>query len=136
MSEARDWESEMMDMNNAPYFKLLGMRVVALSEGYSRLVVPIDESMNSRNGALHGGVLSSLADSAVAMALFAMIKPDEKPLTIDLNINYLRPVQGDQVTAEANIISRGRTIAVGVVDITDKSGRLVAKSRATYMIAA
>ena len=134
MSQAKDWETEMAIMNEAPYFRLLGMEVVELAEGYARLIVPVEEKLNSLLGVLHGGVLSSLADSAVAMALRTIIEPTEKPVTIEMNINYLGLVQGDQAIAEARIISRGRTIAVGDVDITDKSGRLVAKSRATYMI--
>ena len=136
MREDIDWEAKKTEMNRAPYFQLLGIKVVELAEGYARLTVPVIERMNSVLGALHGGVLSSLADSAVAMALFTMIEPREKPVTVELNINYLRPVQGDEAIAEARIVSRGRTIAVGDVDITDKSGRLVAKSRATYVVVA
>jgi len=134
MSQAKDWETEMAIMNEAPYFRLLGMELVEMAEGYARLILPAKEKLNSYLGALHGGVLSSLADSAVAMALRTIIEPTEKPVTIEMNINYLGLVQGDQAIAEARIISRGRTIAVGDVDITDKSGHLVAKSRATYMI--
>ena len=134
MSQAADWETRRAVMNEAPYFRLLGMEVVELAEGYARIIVPVEEKLNSLLGVLHGGVLSSLADSAVAMALSTIIEPDEKPVTVEININYLGLVQGDQAIAEARIISRGRTIAVGDVDITDKSGHLVAKSRATYMI--
>jgi len=134
MSQARDWETEMAIMNEAPYFRLLGMELVEMAEGYARLIVPVKEKLNSYLGALHGGVLSSLADSAVAMALRTVIEPTEKPITVEMNINYLGMIQGDQAIAEARIISRGRTIAVGDVDITDKSGHLVAKSRATYMV--
>ena len=136
MSQDKDWETEKARMNKAPYFQLLGMKVVELAEGYARLTVPVEERMNSLIGSLHGGVLSSLSDAAVAMALLTVIEPDEKPLTVELNINYLRPVKGDQAIAEARIVNRGRTIAVGDVDITDKSGRLIAKSRATYMVVA
>jgi acyl-CoA thioesterase len=128
------WEAEIKRMNNAPYFRLLGMKVVELAEEYARLTAPVEERMNSILGGLHGGVLSSLADSAVAMALLTVIPPGEKPVTVELNINYLRPPKEDQVIAEARIISRGRTLAVSDVDITDKAGRLIARSRATYMI--
>jgi len=134
MSQDRDWSAEMTRMNQAPYFQLLGMEVVELAEGYARLIVPANDSMNSILGGLHGGVLSSLSDSAVAMALFTMIGPGEKPVTVELNINYLKPARDSRITAEARIVSRGRTIAVGDVDITDGPDRLIARSRATYMI--
>jgi acyl-CoA thioesterase len=134
MNKPKDWETEKARMNKAPYFQLLGMKVVELDKGYARLVVPVEERMNSILGGLHGGVLSSLSDSAVAMALFTIIEPGQKPVTVELNINYLKPVQGDQAIAEAHIVSHGRTIAVGDVDITDDTGRLICKSRATYML--
>ena len=134
MKQGKDWEAEMADMNSVPYVKLLGMKVVELAEGYARLTISVDQRLDSRNQALHGGVLSSLADSAVAMAVFTIIKPMQKPVTIELNINYLKPLQGEQAIAEARIISRGRTIVVGDVDITDDTGRMIAKSRATYAV--
>lgn len=136
MSEARDWSAEMARMNRAPFFRLLGMEVAELAGGYARLTVPPDPRLNSILGALHGGVLSSLCDSAVAMALFTVIEPDARPVTLELNINYLRPVLGSPISAEARILSRGRTIAVGDVEITDGPGRLIARSRATYMVLA
>ncbi len=136
MSQAKDWETEMIIMNKAPYFRLLGMEVLELAEGYARLVVPVEKKLNNLLGVVHGGVLSSLADAAVAIAIRTIIEPDKKPLTVELNINYLGPIYGDQVIAEAKIIRQGRAIVVGDVDITDKTGRLIAKSRATYMIVA
>ncbi len=134
MSQGRDWVADMAWMNEAPYFQLLGMEVVELAEGYARMIVPVNDSMNSALGTLHGGVLSSLSDSAVAMALFTVIGPGDKPVTVELNINYLRPAGDSQLTATARIVSRGRTIAVGDVDITDDLDRLIAKSRATFMV--
>ena len=134
MGIARNLKDEIEEMNNSPYLRLLGIKVVELAEGYARLVVVIEERMNSRFGALHGGVLSALADSAVAIALFTMIQPGKKAVTVELNINYFRPVKGKQVVAEAKIVHKGHAIAVGDVDVEDEDGSLVAKSRATYMI--
>ncbi|MFC2035512.1 PaaI family thioesterase [Chloroflexota bacterium] len=134
MSITRNLKDEIEEMNNSPYLQLLGIKVVELAEGYARLVIAVEERMNSRFGALHGGVLSALADSAVAIALFTMIQPGKKAVTVELNINYFRPVKGKQVVAEANIVHKGNAIAVGDVSIEDEGGSLVAKSRATYMI--
>jgi len=134
MKQGKDWEAEKADMNNVPYLQLLGIEVVDLSEGYARLTIPVDDRLNSKNGVLHGGVLSAMADSAAAMAVFSLIKPTQKPVTIELNINYLKPLQGEQAIAEARVISKGRTIIVGDIDITDNTGRMIAKSRATYAV--
>lgn len=134
MSQVKDWDAEMARMNTAPYCRLLGMKVVELAEGYARMTVTAHTDLHSMIKALHGGVLSSIADTAVAMALFTMMGPKEKPLTVELNINYMRPAGDGLLTAEARIVNRGRRLAVGDVDITDSQNRLIAKSRATFMI--
>ena len=132
MSQARDWEAEKAQFNEVPYWNILGIKVEEMAEGYARVAVPIEPRMNNKEGALHGGVLSALSDTAVGVAMYTVIEPGERPVTVELNINYLKPVESDQAIAEARIVSRGRTIAVGDVDVTDKSGRLIAKSRVTY----
>ncbi|MFC2035769.1 PaaI family thioesterase [Chloroflexota bacterium] len=130
----RNLKIEMAEMNKVPYLELLGIRVVKLVKGSARLVVAVDDRMQSKFGVLHGGVLSSLADAAVGIALFTMTQRGEKPVTVELNINYLRPIKGKQIAAEAHIVHKGHTIAVGDVNVTDDDGLLIAKSRATYMV--
>ncbi len=130
------WEAQKVAGNKAPYHQLIGLKVVDLSEGFARLTIPVDRRLNNRLGHLHGGILTSMADAAAGEALLTMIEHGERPTTVELNINYLSPVHDGQLVAEAQIVSRGRTIAVADVDISDETGRLVAKSRATYMVIA
>ena len=130
----KDWAAEIADMNDVPYVRLLGMKITDLAEGYARVCIPVDQKLDSRNEVLHGGALASLADTAIAMAVFTVISSTQTPVTIELNINYLKPIQGKQAIAEARIISQGRTIIVGDIDIADDTGRIIAKSRATYAV--
>ena len=127
------WESTIAFINSSPYYRLLGMEVVAMGNGYARLVMPVEERLLQVFGVVHGGATASLADSAVAVALISTSAEDEKALTVELKLNYLAPVTHGLLTAEARLFHRGRTIAAGDVEVRNGDGRLVAKGIATYM---
>lgn len=127
------WDDTIASFNGCPYYRLLGMQVVAMGEGYARLVMPIEEKHLQIYGTLHGGATASLADSAVAVALVSTSTPDEKAFTVELKLNFLTAVAQGRLTAEARLFHRGRTITAGDVEVRTDDGRLVAKGIATYM---
>jgi acyl-CoA thioesterase len=117
-----------------PYWTLLGIELLDVKKGWAKLKLPFSETLIHPLGIAHGGAIFSLADSAVAMALLGLTEKEEWFTTIETNINYIRSFRGGEIIAEARIVNRGQKTALGDVDITDQQGRLVAKSRATYMI--
>jgi uncharacterized protein (TIGR00369 family) len=127
------WDGTIREINGCPYYRLLGMRVVAMGDGYARLEMPVEEKLLQIYGGVHGGATASLADSAVAVALISASSPEEKAFTVELKLNYLAPVSRGQLIAEARLFHRGRTIAAGDVEVRSDGGRLVAKGIATYM---
>jgi len=117
-----------------PYWGLLGIELVDIKKGWAKLRLPFSEKLIHPYGIVNGGAIFSLADAAVAMALIGLIERDEQCTTIEMNINYVRPFGDGEITAEAKIVNKGRSTALGDVDIIDQRGRLIAKSKATYMI--
>jgi len=69
------------------------------------------------------------------MASSAAAKTTPPIATIELKINFLRPVDGEDLVARARILHRGRRTAVGEATVFDGSGRAVARALATYAIA-
>ena len=81
---------------------------------------------------VHGGILAALADTAGAMAAHTDV-PQRAPLaTIELKINYLEPVPGGRVRAEARVLRAGRNFVVAECEIFDAKGKLVAKALLTF----
>jgi len=118
-----------------PYWTLLGIELVDVKKGWAKLSLSFSEKLVQPYGIIHGGAIFSLADSAVAMALLGLIRRDERFTTVEMKINYVRPFEKGEITAEARIIHKGSRIVLGEVDVRDeKVRRLVAKSTATYMI--
>lgn len=115
-----------------PFWKLLGIKVVEIDDGYAKLVMPFHEKLTQPYGIVHGGAIFSLADSAVAIATTSIVEPERKVLTIEMKINFLAPVKDGVMEAKARVLRKGRIIPAEV-DITN-NGVLVAKAIATYII--
>ena len=84
-------------------------------------------------GTLHGGGFCDLADAAMGTAWVTGLKEGETCTTIELKINYFRPVWSGKLTAEARVVRRGQTLGYVECDVRDAEGKLVAKSSSTLM---
>jgi uncharacterized protein (TIGR00369 family) len=85
-------------------------------------------------GTLHGGILCDIADAAMGIAFASTLAPDESFTTVELKINFFRPVWQAQLKAEGTVIRRGTTIGYMECSITDEENRLVAKAASTCMV--
>ncbi|MHA1362434.1 MAG: PaaI family thioesterase [Candidatus Freyarchaeota archaeon] len=120
-------------LNSSPFYRLLGMEVVDIKENYSRLRIPFKKELLQIQGVAHGGVVASIADAAVAIALFSLVDLNDILSTIELKVNYLAPIKSGEIVAEGRIIHKGSRIAVGEADVWNE-GRLVGKALSTYMV--
>ena len=120
------------------FWRYLGIEVEDAREGWARLRLAVrDELRNAAGAPVHGGVYGTLVDAAVGAALGTLHPASEGGVgqtTLDLNVSFLAAADGGNLFAEARILRKGRTIAVGETTVTDAAGRLVAVGRATYMI--
>jgi uncharacterized protein (TIGR00369 family) len=122
-----------------PFNKFLGIRVVALEPGRVEMEVPWRDELigDPLRRALHGGVISSLADTAGGVAVWgALESPVARVSTIDLRIDYLRPGRCEALLAEGVAVRVGRTVGVADVRLFHASARdaLVATGKGVYSI--
>jgi acyl-CoA thioesterase len=94
-----------------PFADLIGLRFEAQRAGYSRCMLEIDERHRNPNGVAHGAVLYALADTGMGAALFATLNPGERCATIQITMNYFKPVAAGSVTCTTELVSRGRSVA-------------------------
>ena len=85
-------------------------------------------------GTLHGGILCDIADTAMGVAFASTLAPGETFTTVELKINYLRPVREAKLRAEGRVVERGRTIGYVECEVSDENGRLIAKSSSTCLV--
>ncbi len=92
-----------------------------------------DERHASPLGTMHGGVLCDLADAAMGMAYASQLGPGETFTTLELKINFLRPVWRGRLRAEGRVVNAGRTVGLVECDVRDDKERLVARATSTCM---
>lgn len=124
------------DLPAPPISKVLSFGLVEADEG--RVVfkgVPKAAYLNP-GGTVHGGWTATIMDSALACVVHSMLKKGEAVTTTEFKVNLLRPVLPDmgEVTCEANIVTRGRTIGVSEARLTDSRGKLLAFGTETCSI--
>jgi uncharacterized protein (TIGR00369 family) len=94
-----------------------------------------DAVRGSVPGSVHGGMLATLADAASAWTLSGAYDfGAEVPVTTDLHIRYYRQPHAGPLTAEANLVHRGRRLLSCECAVTDAENRVLARSTATYML--
>lgn len=117
-----------------PFWVLLGMEVADVKKGWAQIRIPFSDKLTNANGMVHGGAIFSAADSATGMALLGMLDKGIRIATLELKINYLRPVSQGGIIAESRIIHKGMQTAIGDTDVRNDAGELVAKALCTYAI--
>lgn len=115
------------------YARLLGLEIVRLERGASVLSLEVRPELTRMEGIVHGGAIASLLDSASAFAVLSLLRPEERTVTVDLTLHFLRPVSGGRVEARAKVLRAGRRVATVSIEATDDAGRLVATALTTYL---
>ena len=118
----------------SPFWELLGLELADVKKGWAKVRLPFARKLVHPLGIAHGGAVFSAADSAVAMALIGLVSRDETFTTVEMKINFLKPVDAGEMIAEARIVHQGARTALGDVEVFNGEGVLVAKGLATYMI--
>jgi uncharacterized protein (TIGR00369 family) len=118
----------------APVGALIGFKIREAENG--RAVVSLQAGPQHANpmGTLHGGVLCDIVDAAMGYAFASTLAADETFTTVELKINYFRPVWNAELVAEAHVAQRGKTIGYVECDVTDEKQRLIAKAASTCMV--
>lgn len=117
-----------------PFNSVLGIRVTRLHADGVSIECALRKDLLNTNGTLHGGVLATLADSAVGIALnrhFGGLRPIT---TVEMKINYLKPVSGAKVRARARLLRIGKHLCVAQADLGDRKTGLAATALVTYML--
>jgi uncharacterized protein (TIGR00369 family) len=113
----------------------LGLEVLEASPGVVRLSMPAREDQRNLLGSIHGGILATLADIAMGLAVRTDAGEERRHTTIDLDIRFLRGAGPGTLTAEGRTVRVGSRIAVAEARIASEEGVEVARASGTYDVA-
>ena len=125
---------ERAKTSNVPVARLIGFEAKEIGDGRATVALAAGPQHANPMGTLHGGILCDIADAAMGMAFASTLAPGESFTTVELKINFLRPVWQARLIAEGTVVHRGQTIGYLGCDITDDDNRLIAKATSTCMV--
>ena len=133
MSAAEQFQGAAPEEFPAPIGKLLGLKLLQAENGMAVVEFIADERHANPAGTLHGGVLCDIADAAMGFAYYTTLAADESLTTLELKINFLRPVWKATLRAKARVVRAGRFVGFVECDVVDEQERLVARASSTCM---
>jgi uncharacterized protein (TIGR00369 family) len=116
-----------------PVAQLIGFTLAEVEPGRAVITLDADRRHANPMGTVHGGVLCDIADAAMGMAYAATLDEGETFTTLELKINFLKPVRTGRLVATGRVVKGGHTVALVECDVVDDEERLVARASSTCM---
>src|SRR4051812_24476299 len=111
----------------------VGMRIDDAGPGHARCSLDVQDFHINSTGVVHGGVLFTLADTAMGAAMYSSLEPGEICVTVEIKIGYFKPVFEGTLVCAATIVNKGKSIAS--LEASIHSGDvLVSKASGTFSI--
>lgn len=122
------------EVPQAPVARLIGFELTSIRHGESVIELQASEMHANPMGTLHGGILCDIADAAMGIAFSSTLEDGESFTTLELKINFLRPVWKDKLRAAGKVVKRGKSVGMVECDVTNSRGLLVARSSSTCLV--
>lgn len=119
---------------SSPCYQLLNMEIEEVRKVYTRLSIKIDKRHIQFLKTVHGGVITSLADSVAAWAIYGSNNLEGILVTIEMKINFLKPIKSGKLIADVGNIHRGSKIFISDINVRVNKSALIAKSLLTYYL--
>lgn len=116
-----------------PFAEHIALEVAEQRAGHSRCTLRVAPHHLNPHGVVHGAVLFALADTGMGSALYPTLAAGESCATIEIKINYFKPVRHGLLSCETTLVHRGRSVA-NLESRVLFEGTLVASANGTYAI--
>jgi uncharacterized protein (TIGR00369 family) len=118
-----------------PFFTVLGLQIDEVRADFCRMRMPFHPGLRTEGEVVHGGAIASLVDSAGVVAVWSNVPPEiTRGATATMTVNYLAAAEAVDLTAEAHVVRRGRSVVFVDIDVTSPSGNRIAKGSLVYKL--
>jgi uncharacterized protein (TIGR00369 family) len=125
--------SELPDMSQRAFYRLLGLQIREVSDGRSLVVLPPNPETTNSRGEVHGGVQVTLLDAALINAARSTAGPGAGAMTVSITTNFLAPALG-ALQARGRVVCAGRSLVTAEATLFDASGESVAQALGTLRV--
>ena len=107
------WEKKSREIfERQSFMRMIGARIAALSPGTCDLELPYRDDLCQQNVFLHGGVITSIADTSCGIASSTLLSPDAGILSVEFKYNVMAPAAGERFIARGRVVRPGRTLTI------------------------
>jgi uncharacterized protein (TIGR00369 family) len=123
-------------LEHSPFCLGIGLRAESIEQDRVRLSMPFREALVTVGDVVHGGAISALIDTAATAAAWSGLESAEgaRGTTVSLTVSFLAAARAQDLTADARVVKRGRSICFCEVDVAGADGRAIAKGLVTYKL--
>lgn len=122
-------------IDSSPFETLLGLSIEMADQGKAHLTLPFTLKLSNGGGVMHGGAVTTLADTAVAMAIKSLLPPGTVFATTDLTVEFIAPVLAGDVHAHARVEADGKRTFYGKCDLLGDNDVLYARMSTVFKLA-
>lgn len=134
MSQAADLGRAWFE--HSPFIQELGMQLISMDVDRVEVELPYAETLATAGDVVHGGAISSLIDTAAALAAWSGhdVSAGTRWGTVGMSVNFLSSGRGQALRARARVTKRGKTICFCDVDVRDEGDAQVANALISYRL--
>jgi uncharacterized protein (TIGR00369 family) len=121
-------------LHDSEFYRWAGIELMTAEPG--RVQVGFDAGAQHVNlqGLVHGGMLATLADTAMGLAVRTVLEPGRRHVTVQLGVEFLAPGRPGRIVAEGRTLKIGRQLGFAEADVKDAAGRLLARAHSTLSV--
>jgi uncharacterized protein (TIGR00369 family) len=121
-------------VESSAFHSWAGLRLVRVEVGDVEVALPLEPHHLNPGGILHGGLIATLADTAIGLAVRSALPEDRTHVTAQLDVHFLERVDHGTVRARGTAVRVGGRMAYGEGDVRNEEGRLLARASGTFIV--
>lgn len=119
---------------DSTFHRWAGLDVTRVAAGEVDVALDVTEHHLNLIGLLHGGMIATIADTAMGLALRTMLPEGASHVTVQLNIHFLSPARSGRVLGLGRVVRSGRRMGYAEADVVDREGKLLARASSTFIV--
>ena len=121
-------------VDETPFYGWAGISIVSAREGDVEVAMEAGPGHLNIQGLVHGGLLATLADTAMGLAVRTRLEPGSRHVTIQLGVQFLSAGRPGRIAARGRVVQMGRQIAHAEAEVIDDGGRLLARAQSSVAV--
>ena len=123
-------------VDEAPFYGWAGISVLSAREGEVEVAMEAGPGHLNIQGLVHGGLLATLADTAMGLAVRTRLEPGSRHVTIQLGVQFLSAGRQGRIFARGRVVRMGRQIAYAEAEVVDDGEKLLARAQSSVAVTA